>query len=453
MSLAGCAEVKRLQAGEPAVSYDATPPPNYNPVYINSVKDLPPDPAQVQKGLRFEIANIDSRDPNHVKVYAHLVDSNGAYLIGAAQTKYKNKICSLTDTYRDAQKNISKYTLKEVTERERIPTAVALVMDHSGSMGEERARVLQDAVDKLIDTKRTEDAFALLKYDDKVGVESPAEVDGRLLHQRLKKNGLEGYGYATAIVNGISAAMDQLNATQFQYNRKAVVLFTDGVDNSSTFNKDSILSVARRSNVMVSSIGFGENIDTTYLQSISNTTGGIYKQIYRTDEIDEVFDDLYHRLHNYYVFEYSPSDYGMHTVNVRLCLPNDTLTASGAYDNTPNIGDVSLLDINFELDKADITPASMPIIDNMVTLMKAYPSLTVEVRGHTDNSNNTGDPVYNDKLSQRRADAVKAALVKKGIQGSRISTKGFGATQPIADNSTEEGKARNRRTEFVILSK
>lgn len=450
--LSGCAAVTRLQAGEPAISDDATPPSNYNPIYIHSVADLPADPAAVQKGLRFEISNVDSRDPNHIKVYAQLVDSNGVYLSGAAQTKYKNKICALTDNFANTPRNVAKYTMKEVTEKERVPTAVALLMDHSGSMGEERAHAIQDAADKLIDRKRNEDAFALLKYDEHVGVEAPPTTDTRALHNQLQKTGLDGYGRATAIVNGVATAMDQLAATQY-YDRRAVVLFTDGVDNSSTLNKDSVLRLARKNNTLVCSIAFGENIDTNYLQGIATTTGGIYKQIYRTNEIDQVFDDLYHRLHNYYVFEYAPSDYGLHTVAVKLCLPHDTLIAQGAYDNSPNIGDVALLDVNFESDRADITSASMPAIDNVYTLMKAYPALSIEVRGHTDNSNNTGDPAYNDKLSQKRADAVKAALVKKGVQASRIQTKGFGSTQPIADNSTDEGKARNRRTEFLILSR
>ena len=85
--------------------------------------------------------------------------------------------------------------------------------------------------------------------------------------------------------------------------------------------------------------------------------------------------------------------------------------------------------------------------------MKAFPNMVIEIRGHTDSLNSTGDPNYNLKLSQRRADAVKQALVRKGISADRIQTIGYGEKQPIADNKNEEGRALNRRTEFKVIKK
>jgi len=102
--------------------------------------------------------------------------------------------------------------------------------------------------------------------------------------------------------------------------------------------------------------------------------------------------------------------------------------------------------INFDVDKATIKPESMGTLNMIVGILKDNPDLKFEVDGHTDN---TGGAAHNATLSQQRADAVKTQLVSLGVDGSRLTTKGFGDTKPISDNLTLEGKANNRRVEFV----
>lgn len=104
--------------------------------------------------------------------------------------------------------------------------------------------------------------------------------------------------------------------------------------------------------------------------------------------------------------------------------------------------------INFATDKAEILPESQTQIEQIVTLLKDNPDLKLGIYGHTDN---TGDATHNLKLSEQRAESVVAALTKAGIESSRLSAKGFGDTQPVADNASEDGKAKNRRVELVKL--
>jgi len=121
------------------------------------------------------------------------------------------------------------------------------------------------------------------------------------------------------------------------------------------------------------------------------------------------------------------------------------IKANEMFDALNKEGFIALY-INFETGKADIKPESQAIIDQIVQMLKENPTLKISIEGHTDN---VGTPQSNQKLSEDRAKAVMNAIIAKGINSSRLSSKGWGQTKPIADNRTEEGRAKNRRVEIV----
>jgi outer membrane protein OmpA-like peptidoglycan-associated protein len=116
------------------------------------------------------------------------------------------------------------------------------------------------------------------------------------------------------------------------------------------------------------------------------------------------------------------------------------------YDRMLQDGKIITNGIRFDVGKATIRPESMGIINEIADLMKEHPEVSFSVEGHTDSD---GDTEANQKLSEARAQAVKDMLVSMGIDEARLTTKGFGESNPIAANTTAEGKANNRRVEFV----
>jgi outer membrane protein OmpA-like peptidoglycan-associated protein len=106
--------------------------------------------------------------------------------------------------------------------------------------------------------------------------------------------------------------------------------------------------------------------------------------------------------------------------------------------------------IFFEFNKATIKKVSFGLLNEVAQAMQDNPTVKVEVQGHTDS---VGNDAFNLKLSQKRAESVKAYLAKQGVGADRMVPKGYGETVPIADNRTKDGRAENRRVEFVITER
>ncbi|WP_432714450.1 OmpA family protein [Pedobacter sp.] len=105
--------------------------------------------------------------------------------------------------------------------------------------------------------------------------------------------------------------------------------------------------------------------------------------------------------------------------------------------------------ILFDFDSSNLKAAAKDNIQTLANSLNEYPGTDIKIIGHTDN---TGTEAYNLSLSQRRAAAVKAYAVAKGVPSSRLVTIGKGFSEPVADNTTEAGKAANRRVEIVIVA-
>lgn len=136
--------------------------------------------------------------------------------------------------------------------------------------------------------------------------------------------------------------------------------------------------------------------------------------------------------------------------------PSPTQSPSPAPSATPSPApsDVqnqltSLPNITFETDSATLTAQGQAVVANVASILQAHPAVRVRIEGHTDS---TGTPAHNLELSQARAETVRATLASLGVDPARMSTAGFGATQPLVPDTTPENQAINRRVQFVVLN-
>ena len=127
---------------------------------------------------------------------------------------------------------------------------------------------------------------------------------------------------------------------------------------------------------------------------------------------------------------------------------HQAMQALGATESALEVKVELPADVLFDFDKADVRPDAAQALGRLATVIRGYPTGRVAIEGHTDAK---GNDAYNQKLSERRAESVKSWLVEREkIAADRITTRGAGKSRPVADNSTEAGRQKNRRVEVVI---
>ncbi len=470
---------------EKEISNDVPPPRNYEYVPIANFKHISEIPDSVLANLYFKTIELG----DSIGIQMHLMDNHGNYYYGASEPEWMHIWSALKVLYPDGKvRQLKNYEVLEFREETAPPTAIAIVLDHSGSMGNARTIKLQEAVGEFIRTKTKHDAIAILKYDQRVGIDVPLSNDMETLLKELEIIGQQGYGGTTALIDATNKAVLLLRENT-DYSRKAVIVFTDGNENSSRIPKTDVLDKSLKSDINIYTIGLGEYISEHYLKSLSYLTKGSFHHIYGQESFDWIFKDIYKKMKNYYEIKFQTGVKGEHKAMIELTLDNnrkDTLiadfynetgdktkTTSGlpvrviATDTAQNTDEINklingeiaeIIEKNAELkklpyvefifDKTIIVDQYRKNIDSVYLYMKKNPKIKIELQGHTDFY---GSDAYNIKLSQRRAEKVKQLLIDKGIDEKRIYIRYYGEKRPKDSRKTDDARARNRRVEFNVI--
>lgn len=422
-----------------------------------------PAPARATPPLLLHIRTVDdSRYPDEITMRAFVYDTSGRFVMGLAPPyftglgSYRDYWRTLTDSCGSAAVVLDSFTVTEVRENDREPYAVAFVLDHSPSMGQERTLRLQEAARSTLGKVATSDYISVIKFTKDIKVEVPLSGDSAVYKRQFAVDGLEGYGGGTAMYDAARAGIDQV-ASAPAHCKRALIIFTDGDDNSSKTTFDEVYAYARRNNVTVYTIAYGL-VDEQPLQELASYCGGRMYRIFSSKEFPYVFADIYRSLKNYYRITYRPPQCsGIHTVTADLAVRELglTLRARGRYDRsvfTPfdTVGAIVFANIEFEYGKAAVREDSKGFIREVAAAMLSRPTMTIEIRGHTDD---VGSEDFNLRLSKDRAQAVANELVHLGVEAKRLSVVGYGESRPLVPNTSPDNARKNRRTEFVIVSK
>jgi outer membrane protein OmpA-like peptidoglycan-associated protein len=334
----------------------------------------------------------------------------------------------------------------------------SFVLDHSGSMGDDRASELQQSVfNAILSNSRREPAgmstYTIFKFDGEGNIRhlvTSSEIDeiGKVLVPSI---GLLGFGNSTAIKDALYESIVTLSQDKVS-DSKIIILFTDGYTNTDQNEMpiSEVIRMAINQNINIVPIGFGQYIDVPYLEGIAHLAGGEFYQIYHEDEFNQLFDNILVDIGLNYELEFSPCMFG-DQLEIELSFKGlDTPLKATTFFSTPAREGYTIdLDILFKEASAEIDQAAdLEELEQLLLLMQAKTDIRIVVEGHTDK---VGTEKYNLDLSLRRANAVKEYLVKKGIDSSRIETKGYGWSTPAYPyQGTEKENPLNRRIEVKI---
>ncbi|GAB5465830.1 MAG: hypothetical protein Kapaf2KO_12660 [Candidatus Kapaibacteriales bacterium] len=350
------------------------------------------------------------------------------------------------------------YSVREIRKTREKPKAICYLLDLSGSMGS-RSEYLEKAIRKMIISSKEGDLYSIVVFVGETETVLPltAIKDSALAVFPLADNIKSDLQGGSSVTRALDAAVKEISLAPDGYD-KYVAMMTDGMEVEDDYEEARIIESANEQDINVYSFTLRGMNDVSRLKRITERTEGRFYMMFQLKEIKYAFADMYLDKSSYYEITYKPVGCrGQHGVAADISIPvageNFKLTSSGMYSleilppPTANVS-VAFLEINFASGSFEIEENSLGTIKDISDELKNKKPKLVQVIGHTDN---VGGENENQVLSENRAKAVMEKLIELGVPKNIINHKGAGELDPVAENTTEKGRALNRRTELKIV--
>ena len=419
-----------------------------------------PESVKPESNLYLNIHLIDSKDyPKKVKVYCTVVDDHGNQIVNLAPPynyAYVDNWKGITEIIAGKEYKVEKFDVEEVRYNDAPPYSVLFVLDYSGSMAEDISFLENAYYLGIKYLKPGKDDFSVVQFDHRI--ENP--ILGSMNYGDANRIlSLSDLGGATAFYDASIIGMEQIANSKKE---KVAILFTDGMDNSSFYDVNDLVYIARKNDIKVFVIGFNRPFCGFYpyvLGALAEMTGGKAYFPSLVAELPDIFAEIFQVINLRYVlsFEAIKSKEPMHTLQIALDFPygNKTLVAKKNHYVEPLKIDEQqahkkLIVAFFESGKSELDKPSKENLKKVADYFKKNPNKKIGLVGHSDTR---GSDALNMTLSKRRAKAVYDMLVKLGVDRKQIiQVEGKGKKEPIYPNETEEYQFReNLRVELIFL--
>ena len=437
---------KNGKKAEKIIILDALPPIGY--------QALTPSKSVTKAGLNPSILSQCRLDSYNARINSN--DGSISYsFYDPASNSYLNditnkSIISIRIIKDSLSCKVLNYKFSQTIDGKRKPMSISFVLDHSGSMGDERANIIQEALYMALDSKHIDDEISIFKFDKYANNLINSKDKNALKKVLMPTIGLNGYGYTTSIQDAIKLAIDEQNKSSLK--EKMIVIITDGCENSSEKATDigRLITEAKSSRIVINSFGFGEYIDKGYLLNLSQETGGDFRQVFSRNELANIFNHTMYRINYNFKVNFTPCMFGDSLKLLTMVKLGDSTYTNERLVYSPfSLGETIELNVLFDKDKFNVKKEYESEIIGFIKFLIQHPTVRVEIAGHTDSNS---DEKHNQKLSENRALAIKKFLELNGIDEKRITTIGYGETTPKYENDSDENRALNRRIEVKIIN-
>jgi outer membrane protein OmpA-like peptidoglycan-associated protein len=345
------------------ILHDPLPPPGYFFPRITAFKHI--SEANAATPLHVYLKTM-APGASETSLMVHLIDTNGVYYYGAADSAWRKIWCNLLLFHpNETVSQITDFSVTEYKEDSAYHNAMCVAMDFSGSMGRGRGHLLQTGVLKFIGSKLEHEGIGVVKYDNRVVEECDVTTDKAQLKENMNRTGYESLSRSTALLDALDHSIDLLKSTK-GYENKFILILTDGCENASVVSKKYILEKALQNNIRIFTIGLGDYVSEGYLKSLSYNTQGSYYRIYNSENLDWIYQDIRNKIKNYYTIRFktgpdSESKTSTYKALLNICLDKkytDTLTV--VFDNALPSNKLNTLKLKDELIVAPFSQAPNP---------------------------------------------------------------------------------------------